>query len=131
MIILKDWNIIVNFCTMFLSNTFSDPNNIATLLLFEFQVTVENSKMKLLKKSVNIQTNLLNHSCLLSTITQIQFHVLIINNYFSLLPHIQRICPLEFCLQGYFQHLQIKHYIPVNKHTDIFSYEIIDICSKN
>ena len=40
---------------MFLRHAFRNPNNIATFLLLQFQISVENAEMKLLHKSVDIQ----------------------------------------------------------------------------
>lgn len=59
--VLKDCNIIVYLRTMFLSYTFGNPNNIAAFLLFQLQVRVENTEMKLLHESVDVKFNLKNH----------------------------------------------------------------------
>ena len=56
---LKDWNVIVNFGAMFLRNAFCNPHNIATFLLFQFQIRVKDSKMKLLHKSIDVQFDLI------------------------------------------------------------------------
>ena len=55
---LKDWNVVVNLGSVFLSDTFRDPNNVTTFLFLQFQIGIENSKVKLLHECVNIQFDL-------------------------------------------------------------------------
>ena len=43
---------------MFLCDTFSDPDDVSTLLFFQFQVGVEDTKMELTKKRMHIQLDL-------------------------------------------------------------------------
>ena len=55
---LKDWNVVVNLGSVFLCDTFRDPNNVTTFLFLQFQIGIENSKVKLLHECVNIQFDL-------------------------------------------------------------------------
>lgn len=55
---LKYRNIIIYLGAMLLSNAFGNPNDITTLLFLQFQITVEYSKMELLKECMDVQTNL-------------------------------------------------------------------------
>ena len=44
---------------MFLSYTFCNPDNVSTFLLFQFQIRVKYSEMKLLHKSIDVQFDLI------------------------------------------------------------------------
>merc|ERR1719219_3207246 len=43
---------------MFLCHTFGNPNDISAFLFFQFQIGVENSKVELLHKGVDVQLDL-------------------------------------------------------------------------
>lgn len=60
----EDRNVIVNLCSMFLSNTFRDPDNVTAFLLLQFKVRIEHTKMELLEESMDVQPNLqLTNTC--------------------------------------------------------------------
>lgn len=54
----EDRNVIVDLCSMFLSNTFRNPHDVTAFLLLQFKVWVEHTKMELLEESMDIQPNL-------------------------------------------------------------------------
>lgn len=51
---LQDWDIIVDLGAMFLSDAFSDPNNVSAFLFLQLQIGIENSEMELLHECVDI-----------------------------------------------------------------------------
>lgn len=55
---LEDGDVVIDLCSVFLSYTLGDPDDIAALLLLEFQVRIENAKVELLHKSVHVQFDL-------------------------------------------------------------------------
>lgn len=55
---LKYGYVVINFGPVFLGDALRNPNDIAALLLLQFQVGVENAEMKLLQKRHHIQFHL-------------------------------------------------------------------------
>lgn len=55
---LQNGDVVVDLCTMFLRDTFCNPNDVAAFLFLQFQIGVKDSKVKLLHKRVDIQFDL-------------------------------------------------------------------------
>lgn len=55
---LENWNVVVDFSTVFLSHTFTYPNNVSAFLFLQLQVGVEDTKVELLKECIDIQAYL-------------------------------------------------------------------------
>jgi hypothetical protein len=51
---LKDGYVVIDFCSVLLCDTLSDPHNVATFLFFELQVRVKDAKMELLDECKNV-----------------------------------------------------------------------------
>ena len=59
---LKDWNVIVDFCSVTLSDALCNPDDVSALLLFQLEERVENAKVELLHERVDIQFDLKNEN---------------------------------------------------------------------
>lgn len=57
-IILEYGNVVVNLGAVFLGDTFTDPHNVPAFLLFQLEISIENSKMKLLQECVDVESYL-------------------------------------------------------------------------
>lgn len=55
---LQNWNVIVDLSAVFLSDALGNPNNVAAFLFLELQIRIENAKVELLHKCVDIQFDL-------------------------------------------------------------------------
>ena len=58
----EDWDVVVNLCPVALSHTLADPDDVATLLLFELEEGVEHSEVELLHEGVLVQPHLKNYN---------------------------------------------------------------------
>lgn len=45
---LQNGDVVINLGSVFLGNTFSNPNNISTLLFLQLEVSIEDTKMELM-----------------------------------------------------------------------------------
>lgn len=54
----EDWNVVVYLGLLPLCDTFCDPNNVAILLLPQFEVRVKDSEVELLQESQSVKLHL-------------------------------------------------------------------------
>lgn len=55
---LEDWNIVVDFGAMLLSNTFRYPDNVTTLLFFQLEICIKYTEVELLNECIHVQFDL-------------------------------------------------------------------------
>ena len=57
----EDGYVVVNLCSVALSHTLADPDDVATLLLLQLEEGVEHTEVELLHEGVLVQPHLRNY----------------------------------------------------------------------
>ena len=96
---LEDGDVVVNLGSVSLGDALGNPHDIPALLLFQLQKRVEDTKVELLHKSVDVQFDL-------KLFKYAQPLEIFYFPSFETLLHIRKICPRESFLQDWCRHLR-------------------------